>query len=323
MGTAGPVLVTGGAGFIGSHLCEALLADGERVVCLDSFDPFYPRQLKEQNLAACRSSDRFQLAELDIREAGAVAALVAEARPRAIVHLAARAGVRPSLEDPLTYADVNVRGTVAVLEAARLAGVQNVVFASSSSVYGARADAPFRESDSTDRPLSPYGATKKAGEALCYAHHHAHGLSVACLRFFTVYGPRQRSDLAIRKFAAKMIAGEEIAVYGDGRSRRDYTHVRDILSGILGALHWVAAAETRYGIFNLGSSSPITLTELVAALERATGTAAKVRRLPDQPGDVPQTFADTTLAEAELGFSRQVDFEDGLREFVDWLRQQV
>lgn len=317
----GPVLVTGGAGFIGSHLCEALLAKGERVVCLDSFDPFYPRQQKEQNVAGCRCSENFELVELDIREAAAVEALVRRVAPRAIVHLAARAGVRPSLEDPLAYADVNVRGTVSVLEAARRAEVRNVVFASSSSVYGARADAPFREADSTDRPLSPYGATKKAGEAMCYAYHHAYGLSVACLRFFTVYGPRQRPDLAIRKFATKLLAGDEITVFGDGSTRRDYTHVRDIIGGVLGALSWVAADEPRYGIFNLGSSRPVTLAELVASLERATGVRATINHAPDQQGDVPQTYADSSLAESELGFRRRVEFSDGLAEFIDWLRE--
>ncbi|MBI5059031.1 SDR family NAD(P)-dependent oxidoreductase [candidate division KSB1 bacterium] len=315
------ILVTGAAGFIGSHLCEALLAAGARVIGLDNFDPFYDRALKEQNLEACLRSPHFHLLEGDIRDSGMLQRAFTQFRPQVVVHLAARAGVRPSLIDPLGYEDVNVRGTMQLLEAARGSGIRDFVFASSSSVYGEQSRVPFRENENTDQPLSPYGATKKSGEVLCHAYHHLYGLSIACLRFFTVYGPRQRPDLAIRKFARAILAGEEVTIYGDGSSQRDYTHVSDTVGGILGAIRWCAQGVPHYDIFNLGSAHPVALNELIALLERFAGVAAISKQLPPQPGDVSQTYADTTRAEAELGFRHRVEFETGLRDFMEWIKQ--
>jgi UDP-glucuronate 4-epimerase len=314
------VLVTGGAGFIGSHLSEALLDQGAQVTVIDNFDPFYPHDLKAANVQAALTQPRFALLEGDIRDAEFVRRALAESQAEVVVHLAAKAGVRPSLADPALYADVNVRGTAVMLEAARLAGVKNFVFASSSSVYGNLNEAPFREDACTDFPISPYGATKKAGEAQCYAHHQVYGMSVSCLRFFTVYGPRQRPDLAIRKFVRLALTDAEIPLFGDGSSRRDYTHVRDILTGILGAIGWGFTNTPRYGIFNLGSSRPVLLRELVAWIEEEVGLPLRRKGLPFQSGDVFQTFADTTKAEQELGFRHDVPFREGLREFVAWMR---
>ncbi len=315
------VLVTGGAGFIGSHLSEALLNLGAHVTVLDNFDPFYSRNLKAANLQAALGHPHFALLEGDIRDAAFVRQALTESKPGVVVHLAAKAGVRPSLEDPALYADVNVHGTAVMLEAARQAGVKNFVFASSSSVYGNRTEAPFREDACTDFPVSPYGATKKAGEALCYAHHQVYGMSISCLRFFTVYGPRQRPDLAIRKFVRLALTDAEIPLFGDGSTRRDYTHVRDILTGILGAIVWGFSDTPRYGIFNLGSSNPILLRELVALIEAEVGHPLRRKALPFQAGDVVQTYADTTKAERELGFRHDVPFRDGLREFIAWMRE--
>jgi UDP-glucuronate 4-epimerase len=314
------VLVTGGAGFIGSHLTEALLARGAAVLVLDNFDPFYPREEKERNLHGVRFHPLFELMEGDIRNAALVEQVMASFHPDVVVHLAARAGVRPSLERPELYADVNVRGTTILLEAAHNAGVKNFVFGSSSSVYGNSESMPMRESDRTDRQVSPYGATKKAGEMLCHTYHHLYGMSVSCLRFFTVYGPRQRPDLAIRKFVHRALTNEPISVFGDGTSRRDYTHVRDILGGLLGAIAWGQDETPRYAIFNLGSSSPISLSELLRLIEKLTGTSLRRQNLPFQPGDVLHTYADTTLAEKELGFKHEVNFEDGLRDFIEWMK---
>lgn len=314
------LLVTGGAGFIGSHLTEALLAHGAAVTVLDNFDPFYARVEKEDNLLSVRSHPRFELVEGDIRNAALIDQIMTNFRPEIVVHLAARAGVRPSLEQPELYADVNVRGTTVLLEAARKAGVKNFVFASSSSVYGDSDSMPLRESDRTDRQVSPYGATKKAGEAICHTYHHLYGISVSCLRFFTAYGPRQRPDLAIRKFVHLALNNQEIPVYGDGSSRRDYTHIHDTLSGLLGAIAWGQHEPSRFGIFNLGSSSPVTMTELLNHIEFLTGVPLRRKQLPFQPGDVYQTYADTTSAEKALGFKHEVTFEDGLREFIEWIK---
>lgn len=315
-------LVTGGAGFIGSHVCEELLKLGARVVAVDNFDPYYSRKEKEQQIAACLAHEHFVLVQADIRDVSAMENSLHAFKPNAVIHLAARAGVRPSIEDPLAYEDVNVRGTLNLLEAVRRNGVRNVVFASSSSVYGQRNDVPFREDDRTDAPLSPYGATKKAGEAICYTYHHLYDLNISCLRFFTVYGPRQRPDLAIRKFVGKALRREPIPIFGDGSSRRDYTHIRDILTGILGAIRWGEHSEPRYGIFNLGSSTPVLLRDLVDQIEAAVEVPVQREFLPPQPGDVFQTFANTEKAEKELGFRQQVKFEDGLKEFVAWMNDK-
>ncbi|MFH1010321.1 MAG: GDP-mannose 4,6-dehydratase [bacterium] len=317
------LFVTGAAGFIGSHICDMLLESGHSVVGLDNFDPYYPRAEKEKNLRQGMKNAKFSLVEGDIRDAELVSTIFRKNSLSSVVHLAARAGVRASLLEPEEFLDVNIRGTAVLLEAARKAGVRDFIFASSSSVYGDRSEVPFRESDRTDHPLSPYGASKKAGEALCYTYHHLYGLSIACLRFFTVYGPRQRPDLAIRKFTELALADRPIPVFGDGSSRRDYTHIRDILSGVKGAMDWCTqSVQPRYGIFNLGSNSPVTLESLLQHLEEILQKPLQRDYHPPQPGDVFQTYADTTLAESELGFRRTVSFKEGLADFCHWLIRQ-
>lgn len=309
------IVVTGGAGFIGSHLCDALLHAGHEVIALDSFDDFYDPAVKRGNLSASLSNDRFTLVEGDIRSAADVRSVIDES-VEVVVHLAARAGVRPSIENPLLYEDVNVRGTTVVLEACRRVPRSRFVFASSSSVYGNRTDVPFRETDRVDDPISPYAATKKAGELLCHTYHHLFGIPVTCLRFFTAYGPRQRPDLAIHKFARLIEAGKKIPVYGDGSARRDYTYIDDMISGILSTIQSCKG----FRIFNLGASRPVALTDLITALERVLGRRAVIERHPMQPGDVEHTYADITAASRELGYQPRVDLKTGLARFVHWLR---
>ena len=313
------IIVTGGAGFIGSHLVDRLLADGAEVVAVDSFDPFYPRALKESNLAGARRSPRSALAELDIRDGEGARALVDRFRPDAIVHLAARAGVRPSIDDPGLYADVNVNGTVRWLEAAcRLEPRPRFVYASSSSVYGDRPDAPFREDDPVDRPISPYAATKKACELMAYTFHHLHGLPVTGLRFFTAYGPRNRPDLAIPRFTRLIDRGEPVPMFGDGTTRRDYTFVADIVDGIVRAIDRCRG----HHLYNLGNSDPIELRRLIEEIGAALGKEPMIRRMPEQPGDVRQTYADVSRAAAELGYAPTTPIADGLARYVDWYRSR-
>jgi len=308
-------VVTGAAGFIGSHVCEALLARGWQVVGLDSFDPFYDPAVKRDNVSGLLSDERFRLVEGDIRDADAVDGSLAGGAD-VIVHLAARAGVRPSIEQPLVYQDVNVAGTTLLLEAARRHGVGRFVFASSSSVYGNNRKVPFSESDNVDFPISPYAATKKAGELLCHTYHHLYGLSVTCLRFFTVYGARQRPDLAIHKFTRLIESGKPIPVFGDGSMMRDHTYIDDIVAGVLAAVDRCSG----YHIYNLGESRPVSLSDLIAAIETALGRKAVIERLPLQPGDVERTYADTSLAEAELGYRPATELAVGLERFVEWFR---
>jgi UDP-glucuronate 4-epimerase len=311
------IIVTGGAGFIGSHLVDRLLADGAEVIAVDNFDPFYPRAAKEANLAAALEDPRCRLVELDIRDASGVEALVRQARPDAIVHLAARAGVRPSIEDPALYADVNVLGTVHWLQAACSQDPRpRFVYASSSSVYGDRPDAPFRETDPVDLPISPYAATKKACEMLAFTFHHLHGLPVTGLRLFTAYGPRNRPDLAIAKFTQLIDRGEPVPVFGDGTTRRDYTFVADIVDGIVRAVDRC----TRHHMYNLGNSEPVELRQLVEAIANGLGKAATVRHLPEQPGDVQQTYADITRAATELGYVPKTSINEGLTRYIAWYR---
>jgi UDP-glucuronate 4-epimerase len=311
------VLVTGGAGAIGSHVVDALLARGERVAVLDSFHPFYPRARKERNLAAARAHAGFAgLYEGDVRDAACLARAFGELEPEAVVHLAARAGVRPSLEDPVGYVEANVTGTAALLDAALEAGVGRVVFASSSSVYGEQPRGPFREDLAADRPLSPYGATKRAGELLCHSLHHTAGLAVSCLRFFTVYGPRQRPDLAIHKFARLALEGKPIPVFGDGSAERDFTYISDIVDGVLRALDRCSG----YSIYNLGRGQPVTLAATIEALEAALGIPLERAHQPAQAGDVPRTWASIDRARAELGYDPRVELRDGIAAFVAWLR---
>jgi UDP-glucuronate 4-epimerase len=318
------VIVTGAAGFIGSHFVERMLARGARVVGIDNFDPFYAPRVKRRNLQAALASDRFALVEADIRDCAGLVDAVAAAGGEgadAVVHLAARAGVRPSIAEPLLYSQVNLDGTVCVLEMARALGITRFVFGSSSSVYGNNARVPFAESDPVDGPISPYAATKRAGELLCHTYHHLYGVSVACVRFFTVYGPRQRPDLAIHSFARRMSAGEPITLFGDGSSQRDYTYVDDIVDGTEAALAFTAG-EPRFDIFNLGESRTTTLLRLVELLSSALGVEPRVVWEPPQPGDVERTYADVSKARRELGYAPRVPVEDGIPRFVEWFRAQ-
>lgn len=308
------ILVTGAAGFIGSSLVDRLLGEGRTVVGIDSFDPFYPEEQKQRNLVSALANDRFRLVRGDIRDANAVAPLFAEGLD-AVVHLAALAGVRPSLERPALYTDVNVNGTAVLLEAAAQHGKPRFVFASSSSVYGEREDGPFKETDRVDRPISPYAATKKAGELLAHSFHHDHDLSVACVRFFTAYGPRQRPDLAIRKFADRMKEGTAIPIYGDGSALRDFTYIDDVVDGLVRA----ADSELGYAILNFGAGRKVSVLEMVKQLESALGTTAVIDWQPPMTGDVSRTWADISAAKQAIGYDPQVDFEEGIRRFVEWL----
>ena len=309
------VLVTGAAGFIGSHLVDALLAEDVAVTGIDNFDPFYNEQIKKENVSAHRSDPRFSLARVDIRDFDALATAAAGSYD-AIVHLAARAGVRPSIADPVGYQQVNVIGTLNVLELARQRGIPHVVFASSSSVYGVNPTVPWREDDHVLQPISPYASTKVSGELLGHVYAHLFGIRFIALRFFTVYGPRQRPDLAIHKFARMMLDGAPIPVFGDGETRRDYTFIADIIQGIRGALAYDA---TPYEVINLGNDRTVTLSEMIAGLEATLGVRARIERLPEQPGDVPQTWASVDHARRLLGYAPETRFEDGLAAFASWL----
>jgi len=310
------VVVTGGAGFIGSHVCEGLLGCSHEVSIIDELNDFYPPEFKRANLETVRRRGPVDILEADICDEERVAEAFRRWRPDAVIHLAARAGVRPSVEDPLLYERVNVRGTLTLLEACRRFEVPKLVFASSSSVYGINSKVPFREDDRLDAPISPYAATKIAGEKLCSVYAHLYGLKVACLRLFTVYGPRQRPDLAIRKFISKIDAGVAIPVYGDGNSGRDYTYVQDTVSGILAALE----CDCRFEVFNLGNSHPVRLHELIATIEQAVGRKARIERLPNQAGDVPITYADISKAAEQLGYAPRTSLKQGIEETVDWVR---
>jgi UDP-glucuronate 4-epimerase len=318
------VLLTGAAGFIGSHTAERLVARGHDVVALDSFDGYlYPADVKRANAAALARAlpERFRLVEGNVADEHVVTQLVRDTRPDVVCHLAALAGVRPSLAEPLRYMDTNVRGTVTVLEACRLHGVSRVVFASSSSVYGAKELADvvaFREDDPCLHPASPYAASKRAGELLCSTYRDLYGLGISALRFFTVYGPRQRPDMAIHKFVAAVAAGRTITVFGDGASRRDYTYVDDIVSGTVAAVERVEPAA--YRVYNLGGTATTSLAELVALIEETVGKAAVIDRQPMQPGDVPVTFADITNAARDLDYAPTTTVREGLQRFWAWYR---
>jgi UDP-glucuronate 4-epimerase len=317
------VLVTGGAGFIGSHLTDRLIARGDDVVIVDSFDPFYDPSVKRANIAGALNSGHASLVQADICDRPLLRDKLAGEAIDAIVHLAARAGVRPSLERPIDYVRTNVEGTQSLLELARERGIRPFVMGSSSSVYGDSTPVPFREDASADQPISPYAATKRAAELLCHACAQLHGASIACLRLFTVYGPRQRPDLAIHKFARLMLRGEEIPLFGDGTTERDYTFVSDATHGIERALDWcVTAPGGAFEIVNIGESVTTSLSDLVEMLSRELKISARIRRLPDQPGDVQRTFADISRARALLGYDPRTTMEEGIRAFADWLRAQ-
>jgi UDP-glucuronate 4-epimerase len=311
-------LVTGGAGFIGSNLCERLLQMGHAVWAFDDLNPFYDPALKQQNLREIQSLDKpFVFVQGDLTDRRALDQLLAEIRFDQIIHLAARAGVRPSLQDPALYQRVNVEGTVNLLEASRINRVNKLILASSSSVYGVNSKLPFSESDPIFAPISPYAASKLACEALGHVYHHVYGMDIVLLRFFTVYGPRQRPDLAIYKFAPLIATGKPIPVFGDGTSARDYTYITDILDGV------IACTERQFGydIFNLGEAQTISLSRLIELLEAAFGKKAAIDRQPLQPGDVPITYADVSKARARLGYNPQVKIEQGIPLFVEWFRK--
>jgi UDP-glucuronate 4-epimerase len=312
------ICVTGAAGFIGSTLVDRLLSEGREVVGIDNFDPFYPRELKLQNLEGAMRSAAFRLEEVDLRDAAALERIFSAGRFGSVVHLAALAGVRPSLERPAAYVDVNVNGTTAILEAATRHGSPRVVFASSSSVYGERDDGPFSETDRVDFPVSPYAATKRAGELIAHSFHHGRGLSVSCVRFFTAYGPRQRPDLAIRKFSEKMLRGEKIPVFGDGSSLRDFTFIDDVVDGLCRATD----KDLGFAILNFGAGRKISVKQMIRELERALEVSAEIDWLPPQTGDVPRTWANVSAARKALGYEPRVAFEEGIDRFVAWLKQR-
>lgn len=311
---AGRILVTGGAGFIGSHLTEHLLRSGCEVSVIDDLNDFYSPEFKRDNLIAIQKVAPIRFFECDICDQDRVFEAVEAVRPEMIIHLAARAGVRPSLEQPLLYERVNVSGTMVLLEACKAFGVQKFVFASSSSIYGIANRVPFSEEDTRDLPISPYAATKIAGEKICYTYSHLYGINAVCLRFFTVYGPRQRPDLAICKFTGMIDRGDPIPVFGDGSSGRDYTYIDDIVEGVMAATQ----LDCSFDVFNLGNAHPVELNTLIATIEDTLGKKAHIRKLPLQPGDVPITFADIRKAGKVLGYTPKTTLQEGVRKFVDW-----
>jgi len=316
------VLLTGAAGFIGSHLAERLCSRGDLVTGFDNFDPFYSRVVKEQNLAALMRRPEFSFVEGDLTDPQDVVRSFEIAGPvDSVVHLAALAGVRPSIVDPVRYWNVNVSGTVQLLRECQVRGVKRIVFASSSSVYGLDSDVPFSERDACNRPLSPYAASKRAGELAAWTHHHLHGGAVTCLRFFTVYGPRQRPDLAIHKFTRLIAAGKPVVLFGDGATSRDYTWIDDILDGTVAAIdEQMGSGRVAFRVYNLGGSHPTTLKELVDRISSALGKPALIEWGPEQPGDMKHTLADIDLAQSALAYSPKVSIAAGIPRFVEWWR---
>ncbi len=314
------ILVTGGAGFIGSHLCERLLGEGHEIGCIDNFCDYYDPRIKRSNIAGFLSGEYYELFEGDIRDQALLDRVFAQGKFEMVIHLAAMAGVRPSIENPTLYQDVNCTGTLNLLEACRQAGITRLIYASSSSVYGNNPKVPFSEEDRVDFPISPYAASKKAGELLCHTYHHLFDISCVALRFFTVYGPRQRPDLAIHKFTRRIMEGTPIQVYGDGSSSRDYTYVDDIVDGIVASIGYVMQNHC-FEIVNLGESQTITLAQLLKTLEDELGKEAIKEMLPMQPGDVDRTFADVSKAKRLLGYNPGTAFKDGIHRFVKWYNE--
>jgi UDP-glucuronate 4-epimerase len=310
------ILVTGAAGFIGSHVCEHFIRLGNFVIGVDNFDDFYPIKFKALNLAEVKKSNQFKFYKADIRDDRALDEIFSNVEVEIVIHLAAKAGVRPSIEFIGEYYDVNVNGTISLLEAMRKNNVKKMLFASSSSIYGNNIKVPFSETDSVDNPISPYASTKKSGELLCNVYNHLYNFDITCLRFFTVYGPRQRPDLAIHKFTKLIDEGKSIPFYGDGSTSRDYTYIDDIVDGINCAINHING----YQLFNLGESNVITLNHLVKTIENALNKNAILNKQPMQPGDVIKTYADISKAKSEIGYNPKLDFETGIKEFVKWYR---
>jgi UDP-glucuronate 4-epimerase len=312
------ILITGGAGFIGSHLVDRLLSEGAwRVTVVDDFNDFYSPAIKRDNIREHLASKNYSLIEADIRDDAALEQALVDGDFDCIVHLAARAGVRPSLKEPRLYVETNINGTMNLLELARKHGVKQFVFGSSSSVYGVNEKVPFAEDDPIFNPISPYAATKAAGELICHTYSHLYEMRIVCLRFFTVYGARQRPDLAIHKFAKLMSQGKPIPVFGDGSTRRDYTYIDDIIAGVRAAIDY---DKTDYEVINLGESRTVELRELIGLIENQLGTRAEIDRQPPQPGDVPQTFADISKAKRLLNYNPQTQIEDGIKRFIEWFK---
>jgi len=314
------ILVTGGAGFIGSHLVDRLLSEGQwKVSVIDDLNDFYDSAIKLANASKHEKNSNYRLFKADISDQAALKQIFAKNGFDCIVHLAARAGVRPSLDQPLLYAETNINGTMNLLEQAREQGIKQFVFGSSSSVYGLNAKVPFGEDDPIRQPISPYAATKAAGELICHTYTHLYGIRSVCLRFFTVYGPRQRPDLAIHKFARLISEDKPIPVFGDGTTRRDYTFIDDIIAGVRGAIDY---DKSEYEVINLGESRTVELRELISLLEKELGKSAQIDRQPLQPGDVPQTFADIAKARRLLGYNPQTQIEEGIHAFVRWFQEK-
>ena len=319
-------LVTGGAGFIGSNLCEYLLQNKDKIIVVDNFNDFYEPEIKRTNIAEMKELMKVKnipdvnliIEEGDIRDIAFLTSVFSSYKIDTIVHLAAMAGVRPSILDPLLYNDVNIRGTLNLLDMCNKFAINKFIFASSSSVYGNNVKVPYAESDSVDFPISPYAATKKSGELLCHVYSHLYGINIACLRFFTVYGRRQRPDLAIYKFSKLMISKKEISIFGDGSTQRDYTYIDDIIQGIDKAITWASTGTHKYEIFNLGRSDTITLKYMVQRLEVALGVKASLKYLPMQPGDVTITYADISKSKDILGYNPLTKFDDGIPVFIKW-----
>jgi UDP-glucuronate 4-epimerase len=308
------VLITGAAGFIGSHLCEKVLNNNDKVIGIDNFDTYYSKEIKKDNLRISLSNKDFRFYQIDIRDSRKIDKIITEERPDIVMHLAAKAGVRPSIKRPKIYYDVNVNGTLNILNSMAKNNVKKMIFASSSSVYGETRELPFSENSSFDLPISPYGATKKSCEAMCYTFHYLHDISIYCLRFFTVFGPRQRPDLAIHKFTKQILEGIPITLYGEGDSKRDYTYIDDIISGLMSSLTFVKGFE----IVNIGGSKTTSLKELIILLEKLIGKKALIKKYPLQSGDVSITYANIKKAKKMLGYNPSTSLEEGLKNFLNW-----
>lgn len=314
-------LITGVAGFIGSHIAETLVTKGIKVVGLDNFDDFYLPEIKRRNIGKLLANELFTLCEVDVRDKVGLNAIFEEYKPQMVIHLCAMAGVRPSIEQPELYVEVNVNGTVNILEAMKRFAVKKFIFASSSSVYGNNSKVPFVETDNVDKAISPYASTKKAGEVIAHTYHHLYGIDMLLLRFFTVYGERQRPDLAIHKFTRLITEGQPIPFYGDGLTFRDYTHISDIVSGVVEAVKLTEREENLYEIINIGNNQTVSLREMVAHIEKAVGKKAIINKMPMQMGDVQKTYADIGKAKRLLGYNPKMNFEEGIRQFVKWYEQ--